>query len=154
MEDRTRKQLEKLTGDLKTIIARGHDTLLHIDRVLKGENPVGELFDFWKTQWRATYRADYVFENRKDAGQFNRLLKALPVGVVKRLLLAYLRDDDPFLVRNKHPLNLFWSRVNTYRAAAVGPGPAMPSLPVGCQHEPPCSSDAEHTTRRQRELRS
>ena len=103
--------------------------------------------------WQARYQAKYTFNRKVDPAHLKRLVRELGLDDLKVRITAYLQDADPFIVKNRHPLNLFVSRVNVYAPRQVTSTllSREDALPVGCQHRPPCLSDQDHTRRRLRE---
>lgn len=111
----------------------------------------------WCARYAAGQSGKYIWQYAQTRPNIKRLLHSLDVDEIKRRILRYMRDDDPFIARPRHPFGLFVAGINKY--AAAGEAPPEFALegddrPTGCMHDPPCSSDAEHTARRGRELRS
>jgi hypothetical protein len=98
--------------------------------------------------WSARYRGEkYAFTWAKDGGQVKRLLKTFAFEDLTARMARYLENTDPFVTSRRHPLQIFIATVNTYgRAQAREPI-------VGCQHQPPCGTETEHTARRMAEMR-
>jgi len=134
--------------EVERALSRAHDELRGLRQLLAGGNPVGEAMRFYGDAWAKLHGGEtYQWERPKATSQMKQLLKLLPLDDVKARMIAYLSDNEPFLVRNAHPFALFVTRVNSYSPRAQPP-------PVGCKHQPPCRSDVEHTQRRVQEARS
>ena len=148
-------KLERLITDTEGLIARIHDHLRQMKALAAGENPVGEVIGFWKDAWKFRHGSDYDL-SQADAGNIKRQVTRLGAADLKERLKRYLGDSEPFLMRQKHPLSIFWSRVNTYSTPTTAPQEMddHDAPPSGCQHTPACRTDAEHTVRKMREMRA
>src|SRR5688572_16993464 len=150
----TEKRIQKLIEEAKSSIAKLHDIVLQLDAAVAGENPVGAVILFWKTSWQTVHGAAYTM-TAADKGHVKRLVTQLGADDVKARMKNYLNDRDPFLARNKHPLNFFVSRINQYAELISMHPPELPDeIPADCRHDPPCRSDADHTRKRAAEMRS
>jgi hypothetical protein len=70
-------------------------------------------------------------------------------------MTTYFGDRDVFIAKNRHPLNLFVSRINVYaRPVSMRPEDLPDEIPADCRHDPPCRSDADHTRKRAAEMRA
>lgn len=74
--------------------------------------------------------------------------------LVAQRLDAYLAWDDPFVADAGWPVYLFrrcWNRLaqQVLKTQRQQRG----SVARGCQHQPPCSTDAEHTQKRLKDMR-
>jgi len=141
--DRARKLIEKVSETLTEIES------LQNDQPTPGAD-VKRLFHFFAARWSGRYANAYVFSSGKDAGGFKRLLKTMPRPEIERRISNYLDTEEPFLVRHRHPLSLFFSNVNAYGDTPWG---GTVARPMGCEHEPPCTTDAEHTARKLQDVR-
>jgi hypothetical protein len=134
--------------EIERALGRAHDELRDLRQILAGGNPVGEAMRFYAASWSQLHGGEtYQWERPKANAQMKQLLKQLSLDDLKARMIAYLSDAEPFLTRNAHPFGLFVTRVNSYSPKAQPP-------PVGCRHDPPCSSDVQHTQRRLHEARS
>lgn len=103
--------------------------------------------------WTNRYREPYLPNWAVDRGHVKRFLtKGVPVERLEAKMAAFILDNDPALVRARHPFNWFVSRFNTIRVDVDGPD--APAAPVDCRHRPPCKSDIEHTSKSMRESRA
>lgn len=159
----TEKQIEKLIDDIKRSHAVTFDLIVKLERAVRGENPVGDVMAFFNELWMNRYTlgivpaVHYEFNRRSDPAQIKRLVALSGTTLeVKGRITRYFADRDPFLVKNRHPFNLFVSRWNTYAPSGrhVAQEWVDPTTPVDCRHEPPCRDDAEHTRRRNQEMRT
>jgi len=81
----------------------------------KTDPRIKELIDYFFRQYNFLRDGDYVVAGGKDGKAIERLLKSLEPDEIRRRMLKYLEDNDPFLVRNGHPIAIFAERVNAYR---------------------------------------
>jgi hypothetical protein len=101
------------------------------------------------------YPGWYVFAMAKDAPQIKRLLKMLTEEDLERRVATFIRNDDPFFVRTRHTFAIFASTINQHAGAPLeAEGFDLDATPVGCHHQPACSDDAQHTARKNREMRA
>lgn len=155
----TEKRIQTLIASVKESIAKTHDLVLQLEAAVGGENPVGEVIGFWRDEWHRVYNGDYDI-TKADAGNFKRLVTKHGRVEMRQRLVRFLIDKDAFLVRQKHPLAIFFTRVNAYSTPAGGnvAGTARDELdaaaPVDCHHEPPCRDDVQHTMKRRQEMRA
>lgn len=77
-----------------------------------------ELREYFRSEWKVRYGADYVWSFGKDDSILRRILDGEDriVPKTKAILTRYLRDDDPWLVERTHLFGLLPSRINRYRA--------------------------------------
>lgn len=160
----TEKQIETLINDIKGSITKLHDQVLTLERHVRGENPVGDVMKFFDEKWMSLYThgmapaVHYEFNRKVDPAQIKRLVNQVGSATeMKARLTRYFADNDLFLRKNRHPLNLFISRLNTY--APQGKTVAeefdmVPATPSDCRHSPLCRDDVQHTMRKQREMRA
>lgn len=104
--------------------------------------------------WTHRYRGQYVWRHAVDIPHIKRLIKMLGVEEVKTRVVNYLRNEDPFIGRSRHPFGLFVSGINSYANEGPGGELELESPAVGCSHVPPCKSDSDHTRRKSAELRA
>lgn len=109
----------------------------------------------WCARYARGESGRYIWSYMKDRPQTKRLLRSLSVDDIIGRAQRYISDDDPFYVRARHSFGLFITNVNRFAAEGETPDLELDApAPVGCKHQPPCKSDAEHTQRRTRELRA
>ena len=112
----------------------------------------------WSELHALRYAGAYLFAFVKDAPNMKRLLKQFGPDDLFVRMAAYIRDDEAYLVRARHPFGLFVVHVNRY----AGLAPESEALrltpdedrPADCRHVPPCATDQEHTKRRSSEMRN
>ncbi len=106
--------------------------------------------------WTFRYRGEkFIVANwAKDMAIAKRLLAQLDAAELLARAKRFLADTDPFYVKARHPLGLFATNVNRYGTAPAHDDDFLLSPPVGCKHQPPCTSDVAHTKRLSAELRS
>lgn len=144
------KRVQKLIEDTKASIAKTHDLVMQLEAVVSGENPTRDVIAFWCDEWRRKYGSDYDI-SKTDAGQFKRLVTKHGKVEMTQRIARYLLERRQWLVENKHPLSVFFKQTSSY---ATPGGDLGYEPPPSCQHEPLCRSDAEHTSKRMRELRA
>lgn len=144
--------------------SEGDELLAEARALLEGQPGIGDklkaverAFDAaWCARYAPGQHGRYVWQYVKDRPQMKRLLKSLTVEQLEERMLNYIRDEDAFYIKARHSFGLFVSSIN--RWASEGDAPAEMQLepgarPFACVHVPACKSDAEHTARRNRELR-
>lgn len=172
MSDEERKPDRKVEQRLDEILAtldKLRDQVVTLKRHVAGENPVRDVLAFYDELWMNRYThglspaVHYDFNRTVDPATVKRWLKTMDALTIKGRITRYFADRDPFLVRQKHPFNLFIKNFNAYAPPSnVRPSvhdlgdPAFtpPEHVPDCRHEPRCKSDVEHTQRKQRELRT
>lgn len=158
----TESQVLKKVTTLLTELQAGHvknAAIIHeINDLLGGgagiAGKVREFEERWSVLWDARYHTAYQFTRTRDIPGMKRLLTALGLDEVLRRATNYIRNDDPFYVRSRHPFGLFVSSINSH----VGEPSPMEDFelaaPSGCRHTPPCKSDVDHTARSNADLRA
>lgn len=152
----TRKKLITLVTTGRDLLEKAEAILQEIDTICAGGASVGEqlkaLQQAWNTTWSAGHNGDvYLFTFAKDVPAMKRLLKAFALEDLQARMVAYMKDDDPFYVRARHPFGVFAMNVNRWTTTQAS---VLALPPVGCAHTPACRSDQEHTQKRQREMRA
>jgi hypothetical protein len=145
--ERRLRRAEAILVELAQTHAKMHDQMLDLRRVLAGENPVRAALEIWAAHWQERWGAAYTFNRQVDPAAVKRLLTKIRPADLHERMARYMRDADPFIVRNKHPLNIFIGHVNTY-AATTNNEIETASGAVDCRHLPPCRNDQEHTRRK------
>lgn len=156
-----KKQLEKarkLYDALRENQAKGYALLDELGAVLAGDVSIGDKLKLIEVHfaalWEGRYSGKYLWAYVKDKPQAKRLLASMAVEEIQSRMNAYIRDDDQYLTRARHPFGLFVSQVNRY--AGVGQATTQDfdlEAPADCGHTPRCKSDQEHTRRRAEDLR-
>lgn len=135
----SRTTLDALLDKIEAKIAAIHDDVRHARSLAAGENPVGRIIAVWKSEWRARHQGDYEL-TKADAGNFKRLVTKYGASEMNVRILNYLGDTDPWLVRQQHPLNVFFARVNMYQSRQADEW--------SCRtHTPPCTTPEAHAER-------
>lgn len=106
--------------------------------------------DAWCARYAKGRTGIYAWHRQVDTPHMKRFIQRFGLEDLSRRFVAYLQDEDRYLVNARHPFSLFVRNVNTYVASTH----AGDERPVGCKHDPPCRNDSEHTTRRQAEMRA
>ncbi len=146
--------LAKLFEALRENQAQGYEIVEEIRKALAGEKTlqqtVNQLRAEWLTTWRSRYAGTYAW-----GGMDNKLLTGIlrmkiPPEDIAARMRRFIQDNDPFYVSKSHPFGLFRNAINRYApevsSFALDGGGAS-----GCSHQPPCTSDYEHTQRGKRE---
>jgi hypothetical protein len=138
----TRQRLETLEGALEKALleVRG------LKDAIQGEDPTKQMIARWCDAWRKRHGAVYQV-TKADAGNIKRLTGILGAAELTVRLGRFINDRDVWLTRQRHPLAVFYSRVNLYATQAAGhvSEEDAPAAAVGCKHTPACTSDAQHT---------
>lgn len=152
-------KLQRLYETLRELQAKSYEVTEEIGRVLNGEAGIGDILrgleQALSATWAARHRTPYVWQYVKDRPNMKRLLKLLGgPDAIKARWLNYVRDDDPYLVKARHPFALFMSNVNRYADAGDTSELQLDAdAPADCKHSPRCQSDQEHTRRRMADMR-
>ena len=152
----TRKKLITLVTTGRDLLEKAEAILQEIDTLCAGGASIGEqlkaLQQAWNTAWSTRHGGVYLFTFAKDVPAMKRLLKAFALDDLQVRMVAYMKDEDPFYVRAKHPFGVFAANVNRWVSGQGASALVLP--PVGCAHTPACRSDQEHTQKRQAEMRA
>jgi hypothetical protein len=155
-DDKTARQLEHLIEKIEAL----RDEAKGILNGLTGEHPIKSVLAFFDTHWQQQYTrhasppVPYEFNKAIDPAHVKRLLKTLDETTLKKRIVNYFSDREPFLAKNKHPFNLFVSRINAYATTNAATRPVeQPTIDI-CAHAPRCTNDAQHTRKRMAELRA
>jgi hypothetical protein len=163
---KTLEQIRKLLALAQDLHEKEGEVLAEVTTLLEGGASIGtklkaveRAFDAaWCARYAPGQSGRYVWQYVKDVPQIKRLLKILSLEAITERALNYLRDDDPFFTKARHPFGFFVSSINRFAPAADAP-PEMQlaggdARPYACVHTPACRNDAEHTRRRMSELRA
>jgi hypothetical protein len=157
-----------MDAEQKTMLALAADTRKLIDQVLKNvskleqyissdpkTNKVKGYLAAFDQHWAARYGEPYVFAGAKDAAQAKNLLTKLGERELWQRTLNYLASNDNFYVSKRHPFGMLVKDINVFGSAAAAARTAPRSAAVvDCRHQPPCTSDVQHTRRRSEEMKS
>lgn len=163
--DENKARLEKIAKLAQIVIdltAQLHDCQREILTLASGGEGQGlilkRLYVAFDTAWGQRYAAGqvnrYAWAMVRDTPQMKRLLKMFGEPELVRRMGAYVKSDDPFVVRNKHTFGLFVSTVNSYAPTAEPVTQVETEPPADCRHLPPCKSDEEHTKKKVKEMRT
>ncbi len=158
-------------GKLLKLIAAAHDLhekhgalLAELDALLEGKLGIGAkmkalegAFDAaWCARYAPTQTRAYVWTWSEDRANMKRLLLKLEVEDLADRALRYIKSDDTFYVRQRHPFRLFVRSINEWTTGRDAPADYALEQPngSGCKHVPPCRSDQEHTRRRMADMRA
>ena len=96
----------------------------------------------------------YVWRFAVDRPNIKRLLKTIGLEELKSRAFNYLRSDDAFLVRSRHPFGLLVHGINGYANEGDAPELHLEAPTVAdCRHLPRCASDQQHTRLKAQEMR-
>ena len=153
----------KVMAAVEAAIKQGEKTLeaLRAIQALVNEQPTeGQqakfLVGWYAGVWQKQYRRPLVVNWPKDMAILKRLLKSgISVEECQRRMTAFLQDgSDPFYVRSSHSIAVFASAVNRFGSRGSSDDDSFLTPPVAdCKHQPPCTSDQQHTSRRMNERR-
>lgn len=116
--------------------------------------------DYFVSQWQARYKTTYMVNGAKDVAQLKRLFvgsSRLDADDYMRRVDAYLHgpmSNEPFWVQARHPMGLLLVSLNKLGCSAEVQEITLSSPVSDCRHRPECRSDAEHTQRKLREMRT
>jgi hypothetical protein len=147
-----RTKLEIKLAELEACIGECLERLVEVKHLALQENPTRDLIARWCEAWKKRYRDDYVVE-KQDAGQLKRLGNTLGHEELGNRLRRYVNDVNPWLMKQRHPLSVFYKQVNAYGSSSEDLA-GDDAAPVGCSHSPACKSDQEHTKRKMQEARA
>jgi len=157
-------KLAKLLAVGKDLHGKLGAVLEEIDEVIGGGAGIAsqiKMFEagfdaVWCERYARGQTGRYVWRFSSDVPQIKRLLKMLGLDELKGRVIRYIANDDPFLVRARHPFGLFVSGINSYAGEGQAPAPLEleAEAPIDCRHTPRCSSEQAHTRRRSAEMRS
>ena len=154
--------LKKIEGLLGLLVERHQQCAALIEEIVDllggGAGMAALLKDFehaFTDVWSTRYRGQtYLWRYVKDRPQIKRLLKTLGLNELTLRAARYIANEDPFLIRERHPFGLFVSGINRYAAESLGQVFDLASPVFGCTHTPRCASDVEHTKKRSAEMRA
>lgn len=147
---RMRKSAEELlvqANDLEALLHGGDTTGQWVNRLLTR----------WSDHWEAQEGRKYVHTARaKSAGELKRLLATMTTEDIEARMAQYIYSRDPFYVKAKHPIDLFFKHINQFPGTgAAHDDQQFLTAPVSdCQHVPTCLSDQAHTKKRAQEMRA
>lgn len=134
-----------------------------VTALLAGDASIGDVLKrvekHFDTAWAVRYAPGqvgrYIWNYGKDRPQWKRLIKMLGVEELERRVLNYMRDGDDFYVRARHPFALFITNVNRFASEQQARDFELQApIVVDCRHQPPCTSDQEHTRKRMADMRA
>jgi len=150
--------IEKIEGHRRAV----DELLLELKAMATGAETRSQLaqklLKTYVALWKRRYGVALVGSGVKDVVALKRLLPALPVEEVERRMVKFLSSDDPFYSRARHPIAMFCSAINKLAPESTQSGSDLlgdldDEAPMGCDHKPPCKSDAQHTSRALKERR-
>lgn len=158
-EAELKRRLERagtLLEALRELQAKTYQLTEELQSLVRGEAITGDhlrlLEGIWSDEYERRYGSKYMFDFKKDRLHWKRLLKAVGPDELVRRVTAYFHEADDYTRRAKHPFGLFVARFNSLAEARTTlPMSAAPV--IACHHEPPCTSDAEHTRRRSEDVK-
>lgn len=164
MADKEKEQiriLTKLLRELRELQAKTYEIGEEMNRILEGKAGIGsqlrELETAFDAAWGMRYAGgatgQYVWNRSRDVPMAKRLLKALTLEELTARAVRYVRSEDPFYGRARHPFNLFVQSINTH-ADSGADLQLEAEAPGDCKHRPRCKTDAQHTRARSTELRA
>jgi hypothetical protein len=163
MTKATLAKVVKLLEVSKDLHSKQADCLEEIDNLLGGRASISEKLKLleaaFDTAWCSRYAPGasgrYVWNYAQDRSNSKRLLKSIAPEDLAARALRYIRSDDPFFVKQRHPFSLFVRSVNQWTPEGTAPEDLDLDSPVvgDCKHTPRCKDDAQHTRRRHAEMR-
>lgn len=146
--EKFKAEVTRLVGDLRATQAKSYAIVEELLQVLEeggaGPNYTKAVMEAFARLWAQRYPGEkYLFTFKKDAPAAKRLWRALGVDELEARMRRYFASTDGFVTSKRHPFAVFVATVNTYVAA-----PERIDRLLGCDHEPPCKSEAACTKRR------
>ncbi len=151
-------RLERMASRLRKGAQVLEELALEVEALITDQRTPGQQAnDFAKwfgEEWSKRHGQKYVDGGAKDRAQIKRLLAKLELEELKARGKRYLHTSDTFVQGAKHPLGLFVSGINKWGEDSGEPMLELEAArPADCKHEPPCSSDQEHTRRKMADMR-
>lgn len=130
-----------------------------VDALLGGKAGVGSemkqletAYDaFWCERYAPGSHGQYVWNHKRDKPQMKRLIKLLGIAEVIERASRFLGNDENFYLRTRHNFGVFVQSINSH--AGESKGSRVDPVP-GCMHVPACTSDQQHTKRRNQDMRA
>jgi len=149
----------QVVAELKKMRDRLDAMVRDLEAKLEGSRTVGQqmkdLTEEFVKLWARRYGRPYVHGGAKDATALKRLLKSLDPAEIRRRMVFYFSNDDPFYAKAAHSITMFASTINQHVGASEQRALEQPAAaPADCRHQPPCRSNVEHTRRVQQEIRA
>lgn len=148
----------KLLDAIRELQAKTYEVTEELQALLKGEAITGDhlrlLESAWSTEYERRYGTPYMFEFKKDRPHWKRLIKAVGPEEICNRIVAYFHETDQYRERARHPFGLFVSQFNSLATQRVSEQLAgFELIARDCHHNPPCTSDAQHTRRKAEDVR-
>lgn len=153
------KQLVDRIDVALATLTKLHGELVDLKRHVLGQNPTRNVLAFFDELWMSKYQrgvekpSHYPFNRKADPANVKRLLRSMTESSLLAAVGRYFEDRDKFLIENKHPFNLFISRLARYVGENVTPN-FLDEQVRGCEHQPRCASGVDHTRKKMQELRA
>ena len=84
--------------------------------------------DWWATEYKAVNRDPYLFAGNKEAPLVRRLLATYGLDRLQEMARAFLRSEDPFVLRSGFTIGVFHGQANRL-ARDVGSRPRLVVIP-------------------------
>ena len=156
-------KLMKLLEAARALHEKQGAILAELDALLEGKAGIaarmkaleGSFDAAWCARYAPTQTRAYVWTWAEDRANMKRLLAKLDVDEIAARAIRYVKSDDPFYVRQRHPFRLFVRTINEWTMGRDAPADyALEQSTSSCRHVPPCRSDQEHTRRRMADMRA
>lgn len=144
------EKMIRLIEQIEDLSSRLNASVNELRALAAGENPTYQVMKHWVSRYGKQYGTKYEF-SRSDTGNLKRLALKFGATDMQARIERYLSDHDDFLVRQRHPISILFTRINTY--APVTEPTELEMSAVGCPHNPPCVSRQACTRRRVADLR-
>lgn len=145
--DIPKEKIQELLKRAMEMNAQTFDLLREVDNLLNGGVGIGQqlkaIRDAFALAWPQRYTGQIYgwTDGAKETQQLKKLLKTIPVEEVVARVDRFIRNDDPWFVRNRHPFGIFLSSINQHASA----GQSVGDLEL--------DDDMEETRRRQERMR-
>jgi hypothetical protein len=146
-------RMDRLIANIKDSLEKAETAVAELQALTAGDNPTYQTMKHWQAKYSFQYGIKYEF-SKVDTGNLKRLALKYGAADMQARIDRYLADADDFLIRQRHPLSIFLTRINTYAPQTSTAAFDMAAIPVDCRHSPRCRTDQEHTRKKTAELRA
>lgn len=151
-----RKRLTTAYKKLRADFAQVHTSMIEMELLLSGNPTASEsttrLLKSWQTIWGKRYNTAYQFNYAKHGAALKRMVRTLTADEIEARMTRFIASDERFHASARHSIDVFIATVNQF-ASETGTARQLDAPAVGdCKHTPRCTSDQEHTRRRNAEM--
>ena len=145
----------ELLAKLEDRHRRTGELLMDLRAVLEDDPTPGQeakrVLDYFVKRWELKYPGKKMVVNgAKDMAILKRFLRQLPADDLAARVARYFQLSDRFVVDAKYSIPVFAARINEL----IEPRRVQSPFVLGCEHQPPCQDEVDHTRRLVDEERS